>query len=262
ILRQLDGSPLRHGDEHDDVVRIDGWEERERQTSRADPAEREREDRDGDREAEIAPPESAFENGPVVTSGDDLEAACDAVLDPCEEGERPTLAARRLLRTKMREMPRQDEERFAEREEERRNDDERDHPHDLAVSPRDDEERHEGGDRRQDGEGHGKRDLLRALRAGVDARLSSPDARADVVGDDDRVIDHDPKDDDEREERHQVDRASERGHEPDRAEKRYRDSERHPERERRPKEERERHEDEDEPHAPVPDHEVEAALED
>src|SRR5690606_25552588 len=81
-------------------------------------------------------------------------------------------------------------------------------------------------------------------------------------GDDDRVIDHDPKDDDEREERQQVDRASERGHEPDRAEKRYRESERHPERERRPEEERERHADADEPQAPGPDHEVEAALED
>ena len=162
----------------------------------------------------------------------------------------------------MCEVRREHEERFEKREDEREDDDLGDEFHELAHHARHHQERREGGDGGEDSEDDGHRDLLCSIDGGFQSAFPHLVMPVDVLPDDDGVVDNDSEYDDEGEQRDQVDGRVDGRHHPDSPEERDGDAQGDPECQSEPEEERERQQHEHEAHPPVPEHQVEAAVED
>ena len=144
----------------------------------------------------------------------------------------------------MRQVVRQDQQRFDQRPQQAGNDDQRDDPHDLAHRPGHVQQRNEGRHRGQDREDHRRRDLACALDRSFEALTGQALAGIDVLADDDRIVHDDTQDEDEGEQRHHVDRHVEQGHDPEGAHERDEQSHCDPERQPESKEQRKADEDE------------------
>ena len=112
----------------------------------------------------------------------------------------------------MRQVRRQNKERFEQTERQHRNYDEGNQAKNLTDGPGHDQKRRERSDRRQDGEGHWRRHLLgaenrRALRCHALFGFC-----VDILAHYDGVIDHHTQSDDQGEQRDHVDRQAERLH--------------------------------------------------
>ena len=153
-----DRRPLRqrHRGRYD--VGLQGGNEAEAGPSRRHEADGHDHDADADRGGQVAPAERGVEHGAV----DALHEALQAVREPgLEAAPRPPAGAPRDVR----EVRRQDVQRLEQREQQARDDDERNDPQHLAHHAGHEQQRAEGGHRRQDREGDRPGDLAGASMA-------------------------------------------------------------------------------------------------
>ena len=156
------------------------------------------------------------------------------------------------------QVRRQDVQRLHEGEDEAGNDDERDHPEDLAHHARHEHQRHEGGHRGEDREHDRRRDLAGTVDGPLTSVASLFLVAVDVLPDDDRVVDHDAQHDDEGEQGHHVDRHVEGRHQCDGAEEGQGDPEADPEGQSELEEQRQHDEHERESGDTTPRHQTDA----
>ena len=119
------------------------------------------------------------------------------------------------------QVVRQHKRRFDQGEQQHGDDDDRQRLPDVSVASRQEEQRHEGGHRREHGERERQGDSPGAANRRHDAGRSALAFLVDVLGDDDGVVDHDADGQDEREQGDRVDREVERQHDGQRSDARH-----------------------------------------
>ena len=229
---------MRHRDRRRHHVSLNGRKELKRHHPGADHPDRDHQGRHTQGERHITPAKPEVQARLVGVADEPLQRAGHAALESMP-GARPL---RRWLH--VRQVRRQNPERLDQREQETRDHDQRNGPHDLAHRAGHRQQRSKRGDRREHGKHHRHGDLARALNRTREAVSVSTLMGVHVLTDDDRVIHHDAEHQDEREQGNHVQRHVQTREHPQRAKERDRDTQAHPESQAELDEERQHEKDE------------------
>ena len=183
--RGVDRGALRHRHRRRHEVGLEGREELEVDPAAEHHPAGQNQRRETDRRRDVPPLQRGFQNRRVHPLDDRLQSAGE---EPLEAAPPAGLSAP----GDVRQVSRQDAERLDEGEEQARNHDERNYPEELADHARHQHQRHERGHRGQNREGDRLRDLSRALDGAAQSFSVLLLMAADVLADDDGVVDHDP----------------------------------------------------------------------